>query len=35
MKDPEKVPLSDMFVNQMISMYEKSVYMMMIESEPT
>ena len=26
MKDPEKVPLSDMFVNQMISMYEKSVY---------
>ncbi|MAZ60730.1 MAG: hypothetical protein CMG50_00955 [Candidatus Marinimicrobia bacterium] len=26
MKDPEKVPVSDSFINQMISMYEKSIY---------
>ena len=26
MKDPEKVPVSDLFINQMISMYEKSIY---------
>tara|TARA_X000000368_G_scaffold330913_2_gene268015 strand:- start:5051 stop:5920 length:870 start_codon:yes stop_codon:yes gene_type:complete len=26
MKDPEKVPEDDLFINQMISMYEKSVY---------
>ena len=26
MKDPEKIPTDDLFVNQMISMYEKSIY---------
>ena len=26
MKDPEKVPEDDLFINQMISMYEKSIY---------
>ena len=26
MKDPDKIPVSDLFTNQMISMYEKSIY---------
>lgn len=26
MKDPEKIPTDDLFVNQMISMYKKSIY---------